>query len=253
MRVTNLYRYYVFGWNYQILQKGFSGGYTAKQLLSNIESFQRFIVEHNLKVTTNVVGSELNTWKKNIRKKYKSSLTLHVEKEDSDKLIKYFEKITPTLNAELQLTKAYILSENRIPLDKLLEGVRDMFSQYAFDNLSYIAKQDFIEAGKCIAFERPTAAAFHILRGTEGTLRHYYEKKIKKRDKIENPMWANMITQLKDVKGTPRPLLDALDNIRTNFRNPTLHPESTYTLDEVQDLFSVCIDAVNKIMKSYHS
>lgn len=108
---------------------------------------------------------------------------------------------------------------------------------------------DFVEGGTCLAFERPTAAAFHILRGTEGVLKIYYEKKIRKKDRQTNPTWGSMVNQLRTIKNAPKTLLDAYDNLRENFRNPTAHPKLTYTLDEAQDLFSVCIDAVNKIMK----
>jgi hypothetical protein len=41
--------------------------------------------------------------------------------------------------------------------------------------ISEQTKNDFDQAGKCMAFDLPTAAAFHLLRGTEAVLREYYE------------------------------------------------------------------------------
>jgi hypothetical protein len=35
--------------------------------------------------------------------------------------------------------------------------------------------------------------------------------------------------------------------IRTNYRNPTQHPEAIYTIDTAQDLFGVCIDVLGKM------
>jgi len=53
-------------------------------------------------------------------------------------------------------------------------------------------------------------------------------------------------------KNKPRPtikLLDHLDSMRRNFRNPTQHPELFYTMDEAQDLLSHTIGAMNMICR----
>jgi len=39
-----------------------------------------------------------------------------------------------------------------------------------------------------------------------------------------------------------------LDNIRRSFRNPTQHPDKIYDIQEVQDLFGLCIDAINRMI-----
>jgi hypothetical protein len=61
-----------------------------------------------------------------------------------------------------------------------------------------------------------------------------------------------MLKQLREKKRVKPPdaLLDTLDRIRVNFRNPTSHPEKIYDLDEVQDLFGLCVDALNRIVRS---
>jgi hypothetical protein len=68
-------------------------------------------------------------------------------------------------------------------------------------------------------------------------------------------MWAGMVEGLRKRK-TRRPsneLLDLLDGIRRNYRNPTHHPEKTYDIDEAQDLFAQCLAALNLIYKSKKS
>ena len=88
---------------------------------------------------------------------------------------------------------------------------------------------------RCLAFELPTAAAFHILRATEGLLKECYLFRIK-RKRLKNPMWSGMLQQLQQLKMNrwPEPLLEALNNIRKSYRNPTSHPEATFTMDEAQ-------------------
>jgi hypothetical protein len=48
----------------------------------------------------------------------------------------------------------------------------------------------------------------------------------------------------------PVELLDTLDNIRTNFRNPTNHPEKIFEIDKVQDLIFLCVDSINRMVKN---
>ena len=63
-----------------------------------------------------------------------------------------------------------------------------------FDKLSELSKTDFTEAGKCIAFERYTAAAFHVLRGTEQALTEFYLKKVKRR-RIKKNLVSSLYTK----------------------------------------------------------
>ncbi|MDQ8037424.1 MAG: hypothetical protein REI12_08385, partial [Pedobacter sp.] len=100
----------------------------------------------------------------------------------------------------------------------------------------------------CILFGEATAAAFHILRATQSVLKSYYYIH-RKQNRLANPMWANMIDQLraKTKNKPPAALLSALDLIRTEYRNPTQHPHATYQIDSAQDLLGVCIDVIGKM------
>jgi hypothetical protein len=144
------------------------------------------------------------------------------------------------------------LTEKRFQLNNLINGMSKLFASDLFGKLPDIAQFDFNEAGKCIAFERPTAAAFHILRGTEATLKSYYQHLVK-RKRMSDPMWGPIIIELRKRGKSPKTLLDNLDNIRNNFRNPTSHPEFKYTMDEVQDLLGVCVDVVNRLCKEINT
>jgi hypothetical protein len=114
--------------------------------------------------------------------------------------------------------------------------------------LPEIAQYDFTQAGKCIAFELLTSAAFHLLRATEATLRHLY---FAATQNSAPQNWGPIVQFLRQLpKPLPAPLLDNLDNIRQSFRNPTQHPEKIYDIQEVQDLFSLCVDVVNRMVRT---
>jgi hypothetical protein len=153
--------------------------------------------------------------------------------------------------SEIEGFHAFAYTEKRISIDKLLSKVGDLFAESVYTDMPEMAQYDFTEAGKCIACELPTAAAFHVLRGTECILRKCYASHI-----TTSPNqfldWAKIVKELSDLNDDPLPkeLLDHLDNIRKSFRNPTAHPEKRYDLDEAQDLFNLCVDVVNRIYKT---
>jgi hypothetical protein len=157
-------------------------------------------------------------------------------------------ELWPTLEAESGGTVAYIISERRFPIEKLIANVGGLFAKDAFQGIPMFAQQDFSEAGKCLAFERATSAAFHMLRGTESLLRHYYCKKV--RNKRAPLMWGPIVDSMRKYpRRFPLPLINQLDHIRISFRNPTAHPEKVFDIDEAQDLFAICIDVSNRMTK----
>jgi hypothetical protein len=158
--------------------------------------------------------------------------------------------IADVIRYEASNLQAYIIAEKRLPTEKLLSNVSGLFGDGVFWALPELCRYDFTQAGKCIAFEVSTAAAFHILRGTEGLLRSYHSALLNTTP--SSPLlWGGMVADLRKTPNQPpaKELLDNLDNIRVSFRNPTQHPEKTYDLDEVQDLFNLCVDVANRIAK----
>lgn len=172
--------------------------------------------------------------------------------DEAERLNNIMSELRPTLMAETTGNVAFIVTDKRIDVEKLLDDVAALFAPDTFAKLPQIAQYDFAESGKCIAFERPTAAAFHCLRGTEAVLCNYYCSLVR-RGRAEL-MWGPMVTSLRrSRKNPPAVLLSNLDNIRESFRNPTAHPEARYDISEVQDLFNLCVDVVNRMVKDLES
>jgi hypothetical protein len=155
-----------------------------------------------------------------------------------------------TLESEVKGIESFFITPKIIDVTKLLDGVPSLFAPGVFNSLPVIARYDFSEAGKCIAFERPTAAAFHTLRGTEDCLKHFYCSFIR-RKRVKDLMWGPMVNDLRANAKTKKfeTLNNNLDNIRLSFRNPTQHPEKIYDIHEVQDLWSLCVEVVNRMCR----
>lgn len=169
----------------------------------------------------------------------------HLNESDCDELRSIVGSLRDTLFAEAGGLFTFITSEKRYSTEKLLSSVKSLMAPSVFDAMPYIAQIDFGEAGKCVAFERSTAAAFHVLRGTEDVLRQFYVS-IVKRGRVEPLLWGPMVTHLRK-RSIGSEALDQLDIIRKNFRNPTQHPDKVYDVEEAQSLFSLCTHAVEQL------
>ena len=107
---------------------------------------------------------------------------------------------------------------------------------------------DIREAGKCIAFELPTAAGYRIMRATESVLRKYYHQVTGNpaAPKIRN-MMIYVRTMQKAGKGDPK-VLTTIEHISSLHRNPLMHPEDVLSMDEALALKGIAISAISAMI-----
>ena len=248
MKTKNINDYVSFGRGINYLRFVSLGvPYHPKNFVKDsFEKLIRNIDELNLEVTSKVDWfREIKEYKERLDK---TSSDFKLERKDVKKIFNLMNKIERVISAELQGRIVFVITEKRIKVEKLLDEIKDLFAQNIFNELPDLPRFDFKEGGKCIAFERSTAGAFHILRGMEGIVRWFFDKFTSSSGCKDD--WANIVKNLKSLSvPPPSEILDQLDAIRVNYRNPTAHPELTYTNDEVQDLLSECIAVVNRIVK----
>jgi len=251
MEKKSIWGYFLFGTAVRYLQdvkaeykyEIFGDGY----ILHNIDTCLGQLDELGLKVTKNAAW-ELRQYRSELAEiKDKSSV---LSKEQCDKLKQICSKLRSTLEAELQTLEAFIVTPKRFETDKLLNDMGSLMSPGVFSALPEITRYDLMEAGKCIAFERPTAAAFHLLRGTEAVLRHFYCTFILKK-RVSDLLWGNIVQDLRKRQKTKKytTLYNNLDNIRLSYRNPTQHPDAIYDIHGVQDLAPLCLEAITRMTK----
>lgn len=255
MKKVTIFKYYSFGHDYKLLLER-TEETTNDVLLDDLNVFLDTIEELELKVTqSGIEQKELKKDKKKLEK-------LISEKKGAEKVPQSIissiksklDKIDHILDAEIQLKDGYVLDEKRYSLTILTERIDKLFSSDSYNKIPTIAQYDFKEAGMCLAFDRFTASAFHLLRGTEDILRFFFETLLNKKSKITDT-WGSYSTainkEIKDKNLTPEPskeLMMNIDNLRIFYRNKTQHPDKIYNQDEVQDLFGISIKTVNEII-----
>lgn len=152
------------------------------------------------------------------------------------------------LAAECQVLDTYFVSKKGVySTADLIERAHylNLIPESIRKNLSEQTKFDFDQAGKCMVFDLPTATAYHLLRGTETVIRHYYDEVVAgiKKAPAKARNWGAYIKLLRDHAAEGK-VTSLLHHIKESYRNPVLHPEDNYTDEMVQVLFGVCVSAI---------
>jgi hypothetical protein len=152
------------------------------------------------------------------------------------------------LSAELRAADTYFVSQKRIyDTPMLIEKAESLFSDAVKARLPIQANVDIRQAGRCLAFECPTAAGFHILRAVEAVLRVYYKEitGIEPKGKLRN--WGAYIKRLEQAGGEKK-ILGILDQIRDLHRNPIFHPEDNLLTEEATTLLGIAQSAIEAMI-----
>jgi hypothetical protein len=118
------------------------------------------------------------------------------------------------------------------------------------NKLPQLAVTDVKAAGRCLAFDLPTSAGFHIARAVETVLLQYFSVL-----GIELPEYKNLgryIETLREkgpAKGIDSKVVAAVDQFRDLYRNPIMHPDVNLTSDEAQTLFANAQSAISAIIQ----
>jgi hypothetical protein len=116
------------------------------------------------------------------------------------------------------------------------------------------AKTDIKAAGRCLAFNIPTATAFHMWRALEVVFEAYFFSitgKTFKDAKIPRN-WGNYIEALVHA-GADRKITENLDHIRAEYRNPVMHPNVNVSADTAFALFGIGFSAITQVLEAIGS
>lgn len=251
MEEKSIGRYFSFGTCVRYLQDVRQGQKIAGRgfVISNLDNLLKYLNDLNLQVSVRAAFN-LRTFRTEIAK---TPTATKLTAAQAKALRGYITDLRKTLEPEMAGFKAYVVTPKRLDTNYLLTNVSALFAPGIYIQLPDIARYDFQEAAKCIAFERPTSAAFHMLRATEDVLRKYYCHYV--RQNRSDLMWGPIVTDLRvrpRTKGKTT-LLNNLDNIRLSYRNPTQHPEKTYDIHEAQDLWSLCVEVANRMINDINA
>lgn len=169
---------------------------------------------------------------------------------DVELLTKAVQEFETILNDELSKLPIFCLEDEKIgnfSIKKLLNGASNGYPTKARIRLTDGCKSEIDEAGKCLVYERSTAAGFHILRSVELTIRQYLMAIPGfTMPPLNRQNWGVYLDLLKENHAA-KEVYDHLYNIKDNYRNPLMHPEDTLEIDEAVSLFAVA-QSINEML-----
>lgn len=213
-------------------------------VLDNFNILQDFFRENGMKVSINASQKVQEFIDELIEKHDKNEHKLTAS--EAAKLSKLITELRIVVVAEAKELSAFFTSEKRYNVDALFDDIALIFGRTTFELLPISAQLDFSEAGKCIVLERGSAACYHLMRGSEASLKQLYFSVVK-RGRMKRPMWAAMVEKLDERNALDDALKGTLDNARRGFRNPVSHPEKFFTVEEAQDLLGTTTQLMNLI------
>jgi hypothetical protein len=162
--------------------------------------------------------------------------------------VKSFETL---LEQELQELPVFCCEDEalgNLSVNKLLIGAHNGYPREVREHLPPQCPAEIDEAGKCLVFERATAAGFHILRAVELALIAYLNAIPGfTMPPLNRQNWGEYIAQLKK-NSADKGLVDHIQNLKDNHRNPLMHPQDTLTMPEAVSLFGVCQGSIETII-----
>lgn len=250
MEKTSIYKFYRLG---QLLNQFTTDEEpTNVELYNRITNFQDFVNELNLQVTNSAIAlgdlkklcKKLDTENKN---KAKSKASTDIVKKVNLEI----KKLLTTFEAEILNKNAYTLKDKKFKLEHLIEDQTKLFKN---EDVLMVAPFDVqynvLESAKCLAYERYSASAFHMLLATEEYVRFFNNDFFESTNEDEEEIvtFFQLIKETEDILSDLKPnseLIDLLHIVRKYYRNQSQHSNRKFTESEVSELLTICIGIMN--------
>lgn len=109
---------------------------------------------------------------------------------------------------------------------------------------------DAQQAAKCIAYDLPTAAGFHLHRANESVLRRYFDKVAGAENRPETRNMGDYLSKLRQLKKGDPKVCAALRDLKDLHRNPLMHPEEHIaSVDDAISLMGGVRQAMSLMLK----
>lgn len=177
-----------------------------------------------------------------------SKQTLGYELNTLNSMLARFEAV---FAAELRVSALYLVSQQKA-LDTaavILDGSSAFPSDLA--QKAPAALPDTRDAMKCIVFELPTAAGFHLHRANESVLQAYYHAVTSGERPPNLKTIGEYLKKLDELKVGDDRVKAALRDLNKLHRNPLIHPEQRLeTVDEAYALYCSVFAAMEPMLKA---
>lgn len=206
----------------------------AKRLLSKIGSlFNKYYIDQNTKQLKTPSGED------------------RIDAHEMALVRTFLDKFETALAAELNFAAIYMAEQCGIySTFSLIENASNCFGDDIRSFIPASALKEFDGAGRALAFGLASAAGMHLLRAIEIVLKKYYEcfsgtavNNNERSYAIYLKKLAGLVEEDAAIKPNKR-LLQMLAQIKEQYRNPLISPDSDITLTQASALFNLAMAAI---------
>jgi hypothetical protein len=180
---------------------------------------------------------------------YNEDKTAKVDAYLSYRITNAAKQFQTILAAEMQTLDTYHASQKALySTQDLIERAEIVLPETIREAVPEETINEIRAAGKCLAFELPTACGFHIVRATEAVIREYYRAVVGTVPKVKARNWGSYIKLLK-TKGADSKIITVLEQIKDTYRNPIVHPGDVLEMEDAIILFGMAQGVIVSMMK----
>lgn len=224
--------------------------FTARQALTAQLRAETVFQSASIRAANSVIFAINNVIPSDIEQMFKVEDSQQIDRYMIESVKDRIQSLETVLSNDMPGVAAYVVSQKGIyKTDDLIAHVDQHFPNEIRKDIPDQAKKDLLESGKCLAFEVPTACAFHLWRAVETVMGAYYKKLTKSTFEADNVTknWSVYIKAL-DAKGADQSITMFLGHIREKYRNPQTHPEAMLEMNEALGLFGVATSAIHQMI-----
>lgn len=162
-------------------------------------------------------------------------------------------KVKTLIEGELAIQAVYyVMPKRAYDTSRLVDYGAAVFSNEIQQWLTDEEMYDVLQAGKCIAFEVPTAGGFHLIRAAESVIRRYYRVVVGTLPKPKMRSWGTYVKKLRECGADPK-VVAAIEQVKDFHRNPVMHPEEQLSGEEAVSLLGIVESLVSAIYRDLES
>ena len=155
-------------------------------------------------------------------------------------------ELEAVLKAECDSLATYAVSQKgAYSTPDLIEHAENMIPETTRQLLPSGVIKEVQEAGRCLAFDLPTASGFHILRAVELVMIELWQH-IKQTGDKKPTNWGAYIDKF-EQSGIDAKITTMLRTLKDLYRNPNAHPEETLDDDKATTLFALGVAAIQQM------
>jgi hypothetical protein len=139
-----------------------------------------------------------------------------------------------------------VTAKGSLDIHRLVAGVSSCYPPEALEMCNTFITEEIDHAGKCLAFDLPTACGFHILRAVETGMKGYVHAATGALPRVNQRSWSEYIRVLTEAKAHPD-VIDLLKVLKTK-RNPLMHPNDNLEVNDAIGLLCLCQAGIETLM-----